>query len=173
MKIACTMAPGRGDTDLLLERIANSLQRRGLRVRGTVQVNSDQQCEGPCDMDVCVLPDGPVIRISQSLGEGARGCRLNPEALENAVGLVSASLEQPTDVLIVNKFGKHEADGRGFRPVIAEAMSRGIPVVVGLNRLNNEAFEAFSGGLADNLPPDPVRIQEWILMNSAHPAAAS
>ena len=172
MKIACTMAPGRGDTDLLLERIANSLQRRGLRVRGTVQVNSDQQCEGPCDMDVCVLPDGPVIRISQSLGEGARGCRLNPEALENAVGLVSASLEQPTDVLIVNKFGKHEADGRGFRPVIGEALSRGIPVLVGLNSLNNDAFEAFTGGLVDHLPPDPAGIVNWFLTNAPQPAGA-
>ena len=173
MKIACTMAPGRGDTDLLLERIANSLQRRGLRVRGTVQVNSDQQCVGPCDMDVCVLPDGPVIRISQSLGEGARGCRLNPEALETAVGLVSTSLEQPTDVLIINKFGKHEAEGRGFRPVIADALARGIPVLVGLNRLNNDAFEAFSCGLAENLPPDPARIEEWMLLNAPRRAEAS
>ena len=26
------------------------------------------------------------------------------------------------DVLIVNKFGKHEAEGRGFRMVVAEAL---------------------------------------------------
>ena len=172
MKIACTKARGRGDTDLLLETVARKLLEHGFCVRGTVQVNSERDCEGPCDMDVRVLPDGPVIRISQSLGKGSKGCRLDPEALEDAVGLVSAGLDQPTDVLIVNKFGKHEADGRGFRPVIGEALSRGIPVLVGLNSLNNDAFEAFTGGLVDHLPPDPAGIVNWFLTNAPQPAGA-
>ena len=39
MKIACTKSPGRGDTDLLLVRVAQLLASRGLRLCGTVQVN--------------------------------------------------------------------------------------------------------------------------------------
>ena len=82
MKLAYTMAPGRGDTDLVLERLAAALAARGLRCCGTVQINSERSDAGPCDMDVRVLPDRAVLRISQDLGPQARGCRLDPAALE-------------------------------------------------------------------------------------------
>ncbi|SEO17448.1 Nucleoside-triphosphatase THEP1 [Gemmobacter aquatilis] len=161
MNLAYTMAPGRGDTDLILFNLAKVLAARGLRCCGTVQINSERADTGPCDMDVQVLPDGPVLRISQNLGRSARGCRLDPAALETAVGLVSASLDRGADVLIVNKFGKHEAEGRGFRTVIAEALANGIPVLVGINALNLAAFEAFAEGLATCLPPDNDALETW------------
>jgi|TARA_R100000789_G_scaffold1307_6_gene4324 nucleoside-triphosphatase THEP1 len=162
MNIACTAASGRGDTDLLLASLAERLAEEGLRACGTVQINTERGGEEPCDMDVRLLPDGPVVRISQSLGPNARGCRLDPAALETAVGMVSQHLEAGTDLLIVNKFGKHEADGRGFRPVIAEALARGVPVLVGLNRLNSEAFHEFSGHEATELAPDVETLLAWV-----------
>ncbi|WP_299779429.1 DUF2478 domain-containing protein [uncultured Roseobacter sp.] len=162
MKIAYTMAPARGDTDLLLCRFAQELGVRGLKSAGTVQINTECPDAGPCDMDVRVLPDGPVIRISQSLGPEAKGCRLDPDALETAVGLVRRSIRPETDCLIVNKFGKHEADGRGFRDVIADALSLGIPVVVGLNALNKSAFLDFTGGLGEELEPDIRVLIQWL-----------
>jgi len=162
MNLAYTMAPGRGDTDLILQRLAALLAARGLRCLGTVQINSEQVDAGPCDMDVRVLPEGPVLRISQDLGPQARGCRLDPAALEAAVALVAARLSSGADLLIVNKFGKHEAEGRGFRSVIAEAVARDIPVLVGLNALNRPAFEAFADGMAVALPPVPEALMAWL-----------
>lgn len=162
MQIAYTMAPGRGDTDLILFGLAGRLAARGLRCCGTVQINTERPGAGPCDMDVKVLPVGPVLRISQDLGRDSHGCRLDPQALETAVGLVAASLAG-ADVLIVNKFGKHEAEGRGFREVIAEALARGIPVLVGLNGLNLPAFEGFAGGLAVPLPAEEEALAAWVL----------
>jgi hypothetical protein len=161
MNLAYTMAPGRGDTDLILFKLATVLAARGLRCCGTVQINSERGDTGPCDMDVRVLPDGPILRISQDLGRASRGCRLDPAALETAVGLVSASMGPGSDLLIVNKFGKHEAQGRGFRTVIAEALSKGIPVLVGINTLNLPAFEEFAEGLATRLPPEPTALEIW------------
>ena len=162
MKLAYTMAPGRGDTDLVLERLASDLAARGLKCCGTVQINSARADAGPCDMDVRVLPDGAILRISQDLGPGARGCRLDPAALETAVGLVAAGLSSGADLLIVNKFGKHEAEGRGFRDVIAEAVAMDIPVLVGLNSLNRTAFETFADGLAIQLPPETAALMAWV-----------
>jgi nucleoside-triphosphatase THEP1 len=162
MNLAYTMAPGRGDIDLILFKLAKVLAARGLRCCGTVQINSERGQTGPCDMDVQVLPTGPVLRISQDLGPSARGCRLDPAALETAVGLVASSLEQGADVLIINKFGKHEAEGHGFRAVIAEALSREIPVIVGVNVLNLPAFEIFSEGLGTGLPCDAAALAEWV-----------
>lgn len=167
MKLAYTMAPGRGDTDLILETLATDLSARGLNCCGIVQINTERDCDGPCDMDVQVLPDGPVLRISQNLGPSARGCRLDPAALETAVALVAARLSSGADLLIINKFGKHEADGRGFRDVIAQAVVMEVPVLVGLNTLNRAAFETFAEGLAIQLPPDPAALMGWVADTTA------
>ena len=171
MKIAYCMATGPGDTNLLLAGVAARLQAAGLRTCGTVQINTErEECDGPCDMDVQVLPDGPVIRISQSLGSLSSGCRLNPDALERAVGEVGVRLDRGADVLLVNKFGKHEAEGRGFRELIAEALDRDMPVLCGLNTTNAPAFAAFTGGEATQLAPDAEVLFGWLLEHAATPA---
>lgn len=168
MKLAYTMTQGRGDLDLLLYGLADAATRAGLRCAGVVQSNSDNGTCTRCDMDVKVLPNGPVIRISQSLGANSRGCRLDPAALENAVAAAMAHLEQQdADLLIVNKFGKHEAEGRGFRDPIAEAIARDIPVVVGVNPLNVEKLLAFTGPDAMALPPTPDALLEWVVSQTA------
>ena len=113
-------------------------------------------------MDIRILPEGSEIRVSQSLGLGARGCRLDSGALEMAVARVGASFGPAADLLIVNRVGKHEAEGRGFRDVIAEAVAMDIPVLVGLNALNRPAFEDFAEGLATRLPPEPAALMAWV-----------
>ncbi len=172
MKIAYTMAPGRGDVDGLLQSVATSVMAKGGRPAGTAQVNTDCGNGGLCDMDVIVLPDGPSIRISQDLGPAARGCRLDPDALERAVALVQARLPD-SDCLIVNKFGKHEADGRGFRPVIADAIALDLPVLVGLNALNEAAFHSFVAETAERLDPAQDVLTNWVLAHLKTPEGAA
>lgn len=164
MQLAYVMTTERGATDRLLTALAERLAEKGIRTAGIVQTNTECYDNKLCDMDVRVLPAGETIRISQSLGEGARGCRLNPGALERAVGLVTAGLAAAPapQILLVNKFGKHEADGRGMRPVIAEALAMGLPVISGVNRMNVEAFERFAEGLAVEAAPDLEALLAWV-----------
>ena len=167
MRVACIMTEGVGQTDLLLHDFATRAAARGLRLCGTVQVNTDCGPGRPCDMDVRVLPDGPVIRISQSLGAGARGCRLDPEALEQAVATAEARLADGADLVIVNKFGKHEADGRGFRTLIAEAVARDVPVIMGVNGLNAARLAEFLGDVPERPEPVPEALDAWLERVSA------
>jgi peptidyl-prolyl cis-trans isomerase C len=161
MKLGTVSLPGRGATDACLAAAGEAMQRRGLRLAGTVQTNLARTKTHPCDMDLQVLPDGPVFHISQELGRAARGCRLNGGVLETAV--VEAQRRLPgAQVLIVNKFGKLESEGRGFVPVIVEALGLGLPVLVGVNGLNLAAFESFAEGLAEALPADPGLIADWV-----------
>ena len=74
---------------------------------------------------------------------------------------METTLDSSPDLLIINKFGKHEAEGRGFRPLIAEALARDIPVLLGVNALNLDAFEGFSCGLAEELSADATAIATW------------
>ncbi|PID60499.1 MAG: 3-dehydroquinate dehydratase [Gammaproteobacteria bacterium] len=155
------MSPGRGATDLLLESLAEHLMARGTRVVGVVQTNTELSGSPLCDMDVRVLPDGPEYRISQSLGPEARGCRLDPVALEASVGEVESRLSATTELLLVNKFGKHEAEGGGFRPTIGRALAMGVPVLVGLNEKNRDAWLAFSDGASLELAPSLDALTAW------------
>jgi hypothetical protein len=162
MRIGYVSLPGKGATDACLAAAVARLVARGVPLAGTVQTNPERPGRDLCDMDVRVLPDGPVLRISQDLGAGARGCRLNGDALETAVTEVSVRLDGAA-LLVVNKFGKQEATGRGLVPVIAEAVGRGLPVLVGVNGLNLPAFLDFAAGLAEALPADPAAIADWAL----------
>jgi hypothetical protein len=166
MKIAYTIAPEHGATNRLLAGLAADLAQLGFRLCGTVQHNTPRAKDHACDMDVKVLPEGPIIRISQSLGANARGCRLDPDALETTVSLANHALSQGADLLIVNKFGKHEAEGRGFRDTIATALSLGIPVLVGANALNLAALQDFVDGMAEDLAPDPKILCDWAMSNA-------
>lgn len=161
MKLAYIMSQARGETDPRLAAVARQLMQRGLRLCGTIQVNTERGDGRHCDMDLMVLPDGPALRISQDRGRWARGCRLDAGSLEMAVGQVGGTLDMGADLMIINKFGKHEAEGRGFRAVIGAALDIGVPVLVGLNPLNREAFDKFSGGLATELDAELCSILQW------------
>ena len=111
-------------------------------------------------MDLRVLPDGPVLRISEDRGDLARGCTLDSGALEQTVFEVEQRLAG-ADILIVNKFGKREAEGKGLVPVIAEALHRGMTVLVGVNGLNLAAFLVFAGEQIEGLPTGVEDVADW------------
>jgi hypothetical protein len=160
MKLAYVTLQGRGRTDALVADVAALLAADGLRLVGTVQSNIKRPDRRKCDMDLMVLPDGPVVRISEDRGDLARGCILDSGALEQTVHAVQQSLEG-AQVLIVNKFGKREAEGKGLVPVIGEALELGLPVLIGVNGLNLAAFLAFAGKDVFPLPADPVLVADW------------
>ncbi|MFD1330182.1 DUF2478 domain-containing protein [Mycoplana ramosa] len=159
-QLAHVSIEGRGETDRFLSVLAERLEMSGLRLSGTVQANTERADRRKCDMDLRVLPDGPTLRISEDRGALSRGCILDHGALEQAVAEVSRRLHG-TDLMIVNKFGKREAEGHGMVPVIAEALEAGIPVLAGVNKLNLEHFLSFAGGMSLALPADIRQVVDW------------
>ena len=152
---------GRGAADALLKQAADILRANGIPLAGAVQVNDDRDPSRKCHMDLHILSGTDVVRISQDLGALSQGCRLDPAGLESAVGLVAAALDTHPAILIVNKYGKQEIDGRGFRPIIAEALSRDIAVLVAVNPNNVPAFLDFAADLAAPVTPNLEAILDW------------
>lgn len=152
---------GRGNADTLIRDAAHDLQAGGMRLAGAVQVNVDHDPRLKCHMDLHILSADGVIRISQDLGALSKGCRLDPDGLERAVGLVGAALSTGADLLIINKFGKQELDGRGFRPLIGEALLQGIKVLTSVNPGNLPGFLEFAGDMATQLPEEKSAILNW------------
>lgn len=159
MRIGYVFLPERGATDRALAALAARLMSEGAAIAGAVQHNSGC-ADHHCDMDLRVLPDGPVLRISQNLGAESSGCRLDAGALEGAVMAVSTRLDGAR-LMIVNKFGKHEAEGRGFRHLVADVAAEGVPVIIGINSMNRQAFFDFAGDLAEEVPV--AALHDWAM----------
>lgn len=172
MKLAYISIPGRGETDAFIAEVAKALEAQGLRLAGTSRSGEIDAGGHPCDMDLRVLPDGPVFRISQPLGKGARGCRLDGGIIESIAAEVEARLSG-ADLLVVNKFGKQESQGRGLCPAISMALELGIPTLVGVNEMNIPDFRTFSDGVAELLAPDQHAIRAWYRKAQAPRALAT
>lgn len=164
------VAEGRGAGDVLLHDVAMTLRAQGIALAGAVQVNEDTDPARKCDMDLHILSGHEVVRISQNLGLHSRGCRLDPAGLESAVGLVGAALQSGAALLVVNKFGKQEIDGRGFRPLIGEALAQDIPVLTLVGAGNEQAFLSFAADMAQRLPADVNAVLDWCETVTAGPA---
>lgn len=167
---------GDGDrVDELLDAVARALQARGHRVAGTLQRETPQ---GPGCCAVMHLEDvasGERFRISQELGAGSRGCRLDPQALAEVSGRLLAAIGPGTDLVVLNRFGKGEADGHGFRSVIERACLLGVPVLTAVREAYEPAWRDFTADAGELLGPDAGEALRWaeqaIARRSARDAA--
>lgn len=147
--------------DALLSGAARTLLAEGRRLAGLVQTNRSRPGRSKCDMSLTELASGAEIAISQDLGQAAGTCSLDPEAFARAAHLAERGLAAGADLLIINKFGKQEAQGRGLRDVIASALLQGTPVLLSVSRANLGSLLAFTGGEIEPLPAEAAAILDW------------
>jgi nucleoside-triphosphatase THEP1 len=147
--------------DALIAQCAADLVASGYRLGGVVQSNTHRHGRRRCDMYVKDLFGGDEIKISLDRGNEARGCRLDPDAFARIDAWVERAVLERVDLLIINKFGKEEAHGRGLRPTIAEALIADIPVVIGVSTQNLCDFLTFVGDCATRLRPDGEVVTAW------------
>jgi len=83
----------------------------GLPASGWLQVRlGPEDCDCP-DFALRSLGDGQIRAISQDLGTDAQGCRLDGGALADVAGELMGLLDQGPRLLVLNRFGKTEAEG--------------------------------------------------------------
>ena len=147
--------------DCVLKAAVDTLRSEGLRVGGFVQHDTTDPVACCSITHVEDVMTGARHRITQALGAGSRGCRLDPQALAEVAGRMLSTLDEGVDMIVLNRFGKGEADGQGLRAVIERAVDRGVPVLIAVRDTYRDNWEAFAGDLAVALPMDPDRIVEW------------
>jgi nucleoside-triphosphatase THEP1 len=147
--------------DALIARCAAALVASGYRLGGIVQSNPHRDGRRRCDMYVKDLLGGDEIKISLHRGNEARGCRLDPDAFARIDAWIERAVLERVDLLIINKFGKEEAHGRGLRSVIADALIAEIPLVIGVSARNLCDFLTFAGDSATCLRPESEAITAW------------
>lgn len=148
--------------DRLLESVVRHFQNKGFRVAGVIQHDLAREGRSRCDMSLEELISGARIALSEDRGEGANGCRIDQQGLVEAAALIEDSLEAgKVDLLVINKFGKVESEGGGFREVIAKAAMMGIPTAIGVPMRNLDAFNLFADSLHAPVALDFKTLVNW------------
>ena len=159
--LAAILAQKDVPVDPLLAEVAKRAEEQGLHVAGFLQRRGPDTDE--CCREIIIEPIGTGITqiISQPLGSGSRGCRLDPRALADVAGSLLAELDAGADILILNRFGKGEAEGQGFRAVIEAAYARQIPVLTVVRETYTGDWLDFAGDCGVLLSPDSSSVIEW------------
>lgn len=153
--------------DELLVQLTQNLKAIGVRVCGAIQHNQndgDRRCDG---MELEDPATGRRVLICESVPAARADCRIDESALAEAIAWADVGLRGGADLLIVNKFGKREASGRGFTPIIGHAIELGVPVLVGVGDRNADAWNFVAEGRFVVLRPSHDIVTDWCLGNFA------
>lgn len=153
------------------ERIVEQCRSWGLRPAGVLQHPVCSDRAGHCDVALEELSTGRRTNLFEDRGPGASGCRLDQAALAEVNSQVVRSFDADPDILILNKFGKVEAEGRGLLDLVALAVERGIPAVIGVPVRNLDAWRKFADDMSVELSSDAAEAIDWL--GRTFPAAAA
>jgi molybdate transport system ATP-binding protein len=145
----------------MLADFADKLLRDGVRVGGIVQRNHKDATGRQNGMEVIDLTSGRKISICQPLGSGAMACKLDAAGLAEAAVVVANAISQHVELMIINKFSKQEASGRGLRSEFAEAIMAGIPVLTAVPLKSCDAWREFTGNRGTTLLCAPYAAHDW------------
>ncbi|WP_349627968.1 DUF2478 domain-containing protein [Bradyrhizobium sp. AC87j1] len=149
------------DVDRLLADFARDIAQQGVRIGGIVQRNS--RCANGTHVMLAIdVATGQEISISQPLGSGAMSCNLDTNGLAKAAAVVSQALRNEIDLLVINKFAKQEAAGRGLRAEFVDAITRGVPVLTAVPKQCLAEWRTFTAGVGTLLPCDRQSLEQLV-----------
>ena len=160
----------------LLAETARRLAAQGVRVLGVVE----DLTPGCAHEDVLLLDlvSGETNRLHQDLGPGAAGCSLDPAGLAAAsAGVARAIADRLAEggdlsdtVVVLSKFGRQEAEGRGLTAAFHAAVAGELCVITSVSPGITAEWEGFAGDLAQLRPAVPASIDAWWGVSVAEPA---
>ena len=152
------------DADALLARIVASLQTAGRRVQGLLmQHEGGMAGDTSCGMQMFLVDvaSGDRYLVSQPMGSLSKSCRADPQGFARATAALRRALTDRPDLVVLNRFGRLEAEGGGMSAELLDLMAEGVPVLTAVAPAYREAWTAFSGGAAV-LPLDEAVARAWL-----------
>lgn len=148
--------------DEIFKWIVDECRVRHLTLSGVLQHPAFEGADKRCDVLLEDLASGQRTLLFEDRGAGARGCRLDVAALLEASMKVESSLDRDPALLVLNKFGKVEAEGGGMCALMANALERGIPAIIGVPERNLNAWRRFAGEFSTEISDDVAQIRAWL-----------
>ncbi|ABD89843.1 DUF2478 domain-containing protein [Rhodopseudomonas palustris] len=147
------------DPDAILRGFAADLASRGVRAVGLVQTGHHEVDRR--QLTATLVHSGEQLQLLQDLGALATGCRLDVGQLLAAGAQIEAAIGQGADLLIINRFGKLECEGKGLCYLIDRALSADIPVLIAVPDYRFDDWIAFADGMSVRLKCNRVALEAW------------
>jgi hypothetical protein len=148
------------DPDGVLIDFAGDLRRSGLRAVGVVQAGRSCQAESP-RLGVVMLPGGETVCLVSDPGACGTGCRLDAGRLTELAKRLAAAMQDGADLIVINRFGRAEAEGGGLSDLIAQALDADIPVLIAVPERRFPDWIRFSGGMNVRLCCRREALDRW------------
>jgi nucleoside-triphosphatase THEP1 len=145
------------DPDAVLRDFAAGLKAQGVRAVGMVQAG---QC-ADSSLSAVLIHTGETLLLAQDFDPAAKGCKLDVGWLHSAAARVADAMEGGADLLIVNRFGKRERDGKGLAYLIERALGADIPVVIAVSSQSFAEWIKFAGGMSVKLACERAALDAW------------
>jgi hypothetical protein len=145
------------DPDGVLRDFADEVKKQGFRAVGLVQAG---QC-ADSSLSAVLVHSGEKLLLAQDFDPAAAGCRLDVSRLEGVGARVAEALEAGADLLIINRFGKRERDGKGLAYLIGRALGADIPVVIAVSNDRFAEWIKYSGGMSVKLACERPALETW------------
>jgi len=145
------------DPDAVLRGFADDLNARGFRAVGMVQAG---QC-ADSSLSAVLVHSGEKLLLAQDFDPSARGCRLDVHRLDDAGARIAVALEAGADLVIINRFGKRERDGKGLSYLIERALGADIPVVIAVPSHRFTDWIRFANGMSVKLACNRHSLNAW------------
>jgi hypothetical protein len=158
------------DPDRVLADFAADLRARGRRAVGLVQVGH-KVADSP-RLSATLLHSGATLPLFQDLGPLSTGCRLDVGRLLEAGTEVASAIGQGADLVIINRFGRQEREGRGLAFLIDQALGADIPVVIAVPVDRFSDWIRFAEGMSVRLNCDRASLEAWWTALNARQGAA-
>jgi Protein of unknown function (DUF2478) len=148
------------DPDRLISGFAADLRRSGCRPVGVVQFGRSCRSHDP-GLGVTLLPDGEVVGLALDDAPASGGCRLDRDRLAGLSMRLAAAIDDGADLVIINRFGRSEAEGRGLIDLIPQALDADIPVLIAVPEPRFAAWIMFSEGMNVRLACQRDALDGW------------
>ena len=156
------------EPDELLSTFAGELRAEGVRVAGLIQAG--HRVGHAPQLSAMLVHSGEDVQLFQNLGAYAEGCRLDIQALTRAGQEIAGALDAGADLLIINRFGKQEREGKGLLYLIDRALSADIPVLVAVPAHCFDVWVRFAEGMSVKIPNSRAGLRAWWRTVSARSA---
>jgi len=158
--VAAIVYSRKDDPDGLLQEFVTDLKRLGFRLTGLIQC-ARVFGSAADHVSFMMLPEDAIVRLAHNIDGGPGGCGLAPNALIEAASSIALAISRGADLLIVNRFGKMEVEGRGLVDEICQAIVADIPVLVTVPEQHFTTWTRFSKGMSVKLRCSRKQLDEW------------
>ena len=156
---AAVYKPDTGDRMALLKFVEKQ-KLLNTRVGGILQealFNSEGEIVGLNAVDVSTNRRIPITRPVRNDDE----CGLDVSALADTTNIIRNAISERLDLVVVEKFGELEQNGKGLIDEILQTIVEGIPLLISVPEAALPVWQERSGELGSVLPFSEEAFQQW------------